>query len=130
MGRDSLTGGEGSDIFIFNAGDSPSTASPAAYDTLVDFATGFDRIDLDFITGSGLVASAYAEVAIGSNGFAAALSAASGAMADGLHLVVFVAGSTDGWLLWNTDSNLHTAEQAVRMVGQNSLAAFDRTDLM
>jgi len=51
-------------------------------------------------------------------------------MADGTHSVVFVAGSTDGWLLWNTDSNLHTAEQAVRMVGQNSLAAFDRTDLM
>ena len=51
-------------------------------------------------------------------------------MADGLHSVVFVAGSTDGWLLWNTDGDLHTPEQAVRLVGQNSLAAFDRTDLM
>ena len=126
----SLTGGDGSDTFIFNAGDSPATASPLAYDTLNDFATGFDRIDLDFITGAGLVASAYAEVAIGSNGFAAVLSAATGAMADGLHTVVFVAGSTDGWLLWNTDGDLHTPDQAVRLVGQNSLAAFDRTDLM
>ena len=130
LGRDTLTGGDGSDTFIFNAGDSPSTASPLAYDTLNDFATGFDKIDLDIITGAGLVASAYAEVAIGSNGFPAVLSAATGAMADGLHLVVFVAGSTDGWLLWNTDRDKHTAEQAVRMVGQNSLAAFDRTDLM
>jgi len=30
-----------------------------AYDTLNDFATGFDKVDLDFITGSGLVASAW-----------------------------------------------------------------------
>lgn len=44
---------------------SPETALPLAYDTLNDFATGFDRIDLDFITGAGLVAYAYAEVAIG-----------------------------------------------------------------
>jgi len=47
-----------------------------AYDALNDFQTGFDKVDLDFITGSGLVA--YAEVAIGSNGFPAVLSAASG----------------------------------------------------
>jgi len=107
----------------------PATGSPAAFGTLVDFATGFVRIDLDFITGSGRVAWAYAEVAIGSNGFPAALSAANGAMADGLHSVVFVAGSTDGWLLWNTGGDLHTLEQAVRLVGQNSHAAFDRTDL-
>ena len=97
---------------------------------LVDFAIGFDRIDLDFITGSGLVASAYAEVTIGSNGLSAALSAAASAMADGLHSVVFVAGSTDGWLQWNTDGDMHTPEQAVRLAGQNSLAAFDRTDFM
>ena len=76
------------------------------------------------------MASAYAEVAIGSNGFPAVLNAATGAMADGLHSVVFVAGSTDGWLLWNTDGNPQTPDQAVRLVGQNSLAAFDRTDLM
>ena len=76
------------------------------------------------------MASAYAEVAIGSNGFSAVLSAATGAMADGLHSVVFVAGSTDGWLLWNTDSDMHTPDQAVRLVGQNSLAVLDRVDLM
>jgi len=44
--------------------------------------------------------------------------------------VVFVAGSTDGWLLWNTDADPRTPDQAVRLVGQNSVAAFDRTDLM
>ena len=76
------------------------------------------------------MASAYAEVAIGSNGFPAVLNAATAAMADGQHSVVFVAGSTDGWLLWNTDSNPNTPDQAVRMVGQNSLAAFGRADRM
>jgi len=120
----------GSDIFVFNIGDRPATASPLTFDTLNDFAIGFDRIDLATITGAGLVASAYAEVAIGFNGLNAALTAANTAMADGLHSVVFVAGTVDGWLLWNTDSNPQTPEQAVRMVGQNSLAAFDRTDLM
>jgi len=49
--------------------------APLACDALNDFQTGFDKVDLDFITGSGLVASAYAEVAIGSNGFPARLSA-------------------------------------------------------
>jgi hypothetical protein len=32
--------------------------------------------------------------------------------------------------LWNTDGDKHTVEQAVRLVGQNNLAAFDRTDVM
>jgi hypothetical protein len=45
-------------------------------------------------------------------------------------MVMFVADSAGGWLLWNTDSDMHAPEQAVRLVGQNSLAAFDRTDLM
>ena len=49
---------------------------------------------------------------------------------DGTRPVVFVAGSTDGWRLWNTDSDPHPPEQAVRPVGQNSLAAFDRTALL
>ncbi len=129
-GRDTLTGGDGNDIFIFNAGDTPSTASPLAYDTVNDFATGIDKIDLDVIGGAGLVASAYAEVAIASNAFSAVLAAATSAMADGQHTVAFVATNTDGWLLWNTDADKHTAEQAVRLVGQNSLAAFDRTDVM
>ena len=130
LGRDTLTGGAGSDTFIFNVGDSPSTASPLGFDTLNDFTTGVDRIDLDIITGAGIADSAYAEVAIGSNGFPAVLSAATSAMADGHHSVVFVAGSTDGWLLWNTDGDPHTPDQAVRLVGQNSLADFAKSDLM
>ena len=74
--------------------------------------------------------SAYAEEAIASNGFNAVLAAAASAMADGQHSVVFIAGSADGWLLWNTDADKRTAEQAVRLVGRNSLGAFDRTDVM
>jgi len=129
LGRDLLVGGGGADVFVVNTGDSPATASPA-YDTVNDFATGIDRIDLDTIIGAGLVASAYAEVAIGSDGFGAALNAATSAMADGRHRVVFVAGSTDGWLLWNTDGNPRTPDQAVRLAGQNSLADFAATDVM
>ena len=130
LGRDVLIGGDGSDTFIINAGDSPATNPPLAFDTLNDFATGVDSIDLDFIGGGGLVASAYAEVTIASNGFAQVKAAATAAMADGTHLAVFVAGSVDGWLLWNTDADPHTPDQAVRLVGQNNVADFARTDLI
>lgn len=58
------------------------------------------------------------------------LAAAISAMADGAHSVVFVAGSTDGWLQRNIDDNQKTPDQAVRLAGQNSLAAFDKNDLM
>ena len=63
-------------------------------------------------------------------GFPAVLSATTGAIADGQHSAVFVAGSTYGWLLWNTDSNPHTPDEAVRLVGQNNVASFGKTDLM
>lgn len=45
-------------------------------------------------------------------------------MADGL----FVAGSTDGWLLWNTNNDMQTPDPTVQLVSDDSLAAFDRTD--
>jgi hypothetical protein len=50
------------------------------------------------------------------------MSESNGAMAHGLDSVVFVAGSTD--------SDLYTPDEAVRLVGQNSLANFGRTVLM
>jgi hypothetical protein len=87
-----------------------------------------DRIDLS--TVGGLPASAYAETTAASDGFANALAAATAAMADGLHSVVFVAAPTDGWLFWNTDGDLTTAEQAARLTGMNSVAAFQLGDLM
>ncbi|MCW5736793.1 MAG: VCBS domain-containing protein [Enhydrobacter sp.] len=128
-GNDMLLGGAGSDTFIFEAGDSPSTAGTEAYDTIADFQTGFDKIDLYTIGGGGLSPSAYIETTTVAADFAGAASAATAAMADGLHSVVFVAGATDGWLFWNTDANLQTHEQAARLVGLNNVNAFQHGDL-
>ncbi|MCW5732497.1 MAG: VCBS domain-containing protein [Enhydrobacter sp.] len=130
LGRDSMTGNAGSDTFIFKAGDSPSTVSPAAYDTIADFVTGSDKIDLYTIGGGGLPLAAYVETTTVAGNFAGAASAATTAMASGLHSVVFVAGATDGWLFWNTDANLTTHEQAARLVGLNTVGAFQHGDLM
>ncbi|MCW5736693.1 MAG: VCBS domain-containing protein, partial [Enhydrobacter sp.] len=130
LGRDSMTGGAGGDTFVFKAGDSPSTVSPAAFDTIADFQTGSDKIDLYTIGGGGLPLGAYIETTTVAGNFAGAASAATAAMAGGLHSVVFVAGATDGWLFWNTDANLTNHEQAARMVGLNNLGAFQHGDLM
>ena len=43
---------------------------------------------------------------------------------------VTVAGRNDGWLFWNTDTDLTTADAAVRLAGQHSLADFARTDIV
>lgn len=130
LGRDTMTGDAGVDTFIFKAGDSPSTASPSAFDTINDFLTAVDRIDLHTIGGGGLPLAAYVETTTVAGNFGGAASAATAAMADGLHSVVFVAGATDGWLFWNTDANLTTHEQAARLVGLNNVGAFQHGDLM
>jgi len=42
---------------------------------------------------------------------------------------VFVAGSANGWLFWNTDADLRIPEEGVRLTGLNSTAAFQLNDL-
>ena len=42
---------------------------------------------------------------------------------------VFVAGSTNGWLFWNTDANRTTPDESVRLLGVNTLAGFQVGDL-
>jgi Ca2+-binding RTX toxin-like protein len=130
VGRDNLSGEAGADTFIFKNGDSPSTLSPLAYDTVADFVSGLDKIDLSTVGVGGLAASAYTETTVASAAYATAFNAAVAAMAGGTKQAVFVAGSTDGWLFWNTDSNAQTPEQAVRLTGLNNTAAFDRTDII
>ncbi len=129
LGRDRMTGGDGADIFVLKAGDSPATDT-AAYDTVTDFVSGVDRIDLSTIGNLGLPTPAYAETTAASTSFGSAKAAALSAMASGAVSVVFVASAADGWLFWNTDANLHTPEQAVRLTGLNTTGHFASGDLM
>jgi Ca2+-binding RTX toxin-like protein len=125
LGRDTMTGGNGIDAFIFKVGDSPASL----FDTVNDFVTGVDKIDLPTVGAAGLVASGFAVTSAASNAFSDALNAATAAMAGGNKSAVFVAAPSNGWLFWNTDSNPHTADEAVRLNGLNSTSSFHLGDL-
>jgi Ca2+-binding RTX toxin-like protein len=123
--KDTLTGGTEADTFVFNFGD--TTLNSSSYDTVKDFLTGQDWIDLDFVNG-GLAASAYAETSVTANSFATALAAANALTGPGI-AAIFVAGPTDGWLFW--DSNGDTSlDQSVLMTGLSSEAAFGPLDIV
>jgi len=123
--QDRMTGGADADIFRFAAGD--SLATTVGYDTVQDFETGIDRIDLSIFNGTPS-ASAYAEIAVATNNFATLKSAAEAQMGGGVK-AVFVAATARGWLFWNTDANPGTAEEAAYLAGRNSLDDFAVGDL-
>ena len=75
--------------------------------------------------------AAYDEGAVtSSNRFGAMLSKANVLMADGTNKVVFVAGTLDGWLFWDTNNSLTSPEAAIRLQGLNDIGAFGHGDLM
>jgi len=69
VGADQLTGGAGADTFRYQA-TSESTAS--AYDTILDFTSGTDKIDLSRIDANLNLDGDQAFAFIGSNAFTAA----------------------------------------------------------
>ena len=127
LGADALSGGADADVFYF--GSSDSLATPGGFDTIRDFVAGEDRIDLQTVDAL-LSPAAYAEGKVASDTFDAVVAKAGGLMADGSHSVVFVAGKTDGWLFFNTDSDLTTAEGVIRLSGLSGLADFASTDVI
>lgn len=119
-GKDTLTGGTEADVFVFGAGD--TTLNSASYDRIADYnAAEGDLIDLDFVNGT-LDPTRWFEAAIGTNNFADALSTAR--QSAGIGNVVFVAGTTDGWLFYDANSD-GVLEQAILLSGANSLGAVD-----
>jgi len=119
-GKDTLTGGTEADTFVFNFAD---TTMNTNLDRITDFqgAAG-DRVDLDFVNGT-LPSTNYAEGAISTNNFADAVALARTLM-DTTHKVVFVAGTTDGWLFWDGAGNDGLPDQAIALSGVNSVNTF------
>ncbi len=119
-GKDTLTGGTEADTFVFKFAD---TTMNTNLDRITDFqgAAG-DRVDLDFVSGT-LPATSYAEGTISTNNFADAVTFAKTLM-DSTHSVVFVAGTTDGWLFWDGAGNDGLPDQAIALSGVNSVNAF------
>ncbi|TSB01856.1 beta strand repeat-containing protein [Sphingorhabdus contaminans] len=124
-GRDSMNGGTEADIFKFAFGD--TTTVSTTIDVITDFTTGSDKIDLDFVNG-GISAAAYSEGLIATNSFTDALASAQ-AMLSGGKSVAFVAGSTDGWLFWDTNGD-GVIDQSILLKGVGSLGGFDFTDII
>ena len=131
-GRDNMTGGTGSDIFTFNLGDSGNggaTPTAATSDIVNDFATGADHLDLSIFTGTP-AAGAYHEIVNATTSFPSLFNSAKADMAANLAVkAVFVAGSDDGWLFWDTNGD-HSPDEALRLFGLKTLAAFAAGDLM
>ena len=128
-GRDTLIGGTGADTFTFVGNESPSAVSPLGFDTISDFVSGTDTIDIDVVAGP-LSAAQYAETSVASSAYVTIFNAAKSLMADGAHPVVFIAGSKDGYLFWNNDNNATTPEGAVRLSGLNNVGLFANTDVI
>ncbi len=119
-GKDVMTGGADSDVFVFAIGD--TAAQNGFVDTITDFNPSADSIDIDVFNGP-LSASAYGELTVATNNFDDALLAARGAMTPSIS-AIFVAGTTDGWLFWDSNGD-HVPDQAVILQGANNLNAFD-----
>ncbi|NWK96856.1 calcium-binding protein [Sphingobium lactosutens] len=123
-GKDVLTGGADGDVFQFAFGD--TSANAGSNDTITDFATGFDKVDIDAFAGAP---SRYAETAIASSNYADGLAAAQGLAGPSGAQAVFVAGSTDGWLFWDGNGD-GTLDQAVILTGLRTVDAFAITDII
>lgn len=123
-GKDVLTGGADGDIFQFVFGD--TSANAGSNDTITDFATGFDRVDIDAFVGNP---SRYAETAIASSAYADGLAAAQALGGSSGAQAVFVAGSVDGWLFWDGNGD-GTIDQAVILTGLRTVDAFAITDII
>jgi len=120
-GKDVMTGGADADVFVFANGD--TSALNGFVDTITDFNSAADSIDIDVFSGL-FPASAYGELTVGTNSFDDALLAARGAMTSSIS-AIFVAGATDGWLFWDNNGD-HVPDQAVILQGANNLGAFDQ----
>lgn len=124
-GKDTLTGGSEADTFRFSFGD--TTILSSSYDTVTDFVTGVDKIDLDSVADA-LNPAAYVEGTIATNLFADALNSARSILTAGKE-VAFVAGTTDGWLFWDANHD-GAIDQSLFLKSLGSLNAFYSGDVI
>lgn len=119
-GLDNMTGGLGDDIYVINAGDSGITALTA--DTITDFATTVDKLDL-FTAGT---AANFVDGATGAATYASALIAANIAFSAVGSTVryFFDDDSTDGFFFADTNAD-GAADLSINLTGVTALVAAD-----
>ena len=133
-GADVLTGGAGADIFVI--GDTDSGITLATADTITDFVTGVDHLQLghagDATAGTGNYVEATAQVL----NFDVAHTAADAALAllhvsapAQLELFAFQFDATNGYLFDDTNHD-GVAEQVIVLAGVHTAAGFAAADIM
>lgn len=122
-GRDQMTGGAGADTFVFKFAD--TSKNNGFQDFIRDFVSGVDTLSIDVLAAAP---ASYVETTVASSAYADGLAAAD-ALALGGATVVFVAGSTDGWLYWDGNGD-GVLDQAIILTGANTLDAFAATDII
>ena len=131
-----LTGDEGANIITGNTGANilsgkagiDNLSGGDGTDTLIG---GLDRDRMTSGADADIFRFAAADslaTTVASNAFTILNSAAEAQMGGGVK-AVFVAGSSNGWLFWNTDATPGTAEEAVALTGRTSLNDFAVGDL-
>jgi serralysin len=91
LGADTQYGGEGADIFRF---DTSADSMPGGYDTIMDFMSGVDIIDLRLIDANGTMPNDQSFNFIGGNAF-------TGTAGELMFLSGFLSGDTNGDLQTN-----------------------------
>lgn len=118
-GADSLFGGKGSDVFAFSIGDSNFDKN-APQDIIYDFGVEDSFLLPD---GTELTAADIKTISIDTDLFSTVLTQAEAAVASYNLGAILIATPVTSYFFWNTDNDLHTLEQAVRIKGYNNETA-------
>ena len=130
-GADTLTGGNRQDTFVFNSGDTGVLESEA--DTITDFVSGNDLIDLTSISGDNL--GTYVEVNGAANDFAAytanATTSFSGNAID-IYVEYNLNGAGNTYLIADEDKsgNVSAGDTLIILSGLSSADAVDSSDII
>jgi len=124
-GADRMKGEDGNDTFLIPASDSPPVQGQ--YDTVLQFLTGSDKLDLD-VEGSE---ANYVEKDVKTNDFATAMQEAVNLLVqnEGLKDYVFIAGKSVGWLFGEFTDDFNF-DVAVKIQNGGSLDSLTFSDII
>ena len=124
LGNDTLTGGAGSDYFVFNT--TPNTSSNK--DTITDFVSGTDKLEFSKAVFAGIATAAGTGngAALTANEFVSSTTATAGTTATS-H---FIYNSTSGVLYYDADANGAGASVQVALIGTTTHATLVATDFL
>lgn len=122
-GVDTLTGGEGADVFFFASATDSATSQ--ARDTITDFVSGSDRIDLRGLIESGATGADLSTISFVGNVADFPDAQSSVTVNSGVMQVVFESTRNILWADVNDDGVLDGSDFQIKLDGVTSLTAAD-----